>query len=309
MGQTLTMEEDYAAPTPSTTKRTPPPIFKELHREIMQVMHCDVFDGGMFEFGRQLSPKFFVKHNIMMGAHPPGMDPRNSYDQYEFEATFQQSDGNMALHGQMTNDGTLMGQHIQKVSEALSLKTFCMVRQDPSTKESQVVSQHDSNYEGRTFAANLHFQNPSKWEASYVQALNPYWALGTQLGYSASKAKSALMFGARYSADGHTFVMKTGHPSAMSPFTTSAHYVRKITPKVSVGSEVNYVSATKESHCSVGWKYNLLNSVITSNIDSAGVIKTVYEQQLNPSMIFSWAAEINHRTSESKFGVKFQMQM
>ena len=128
-----------------------PVKYEELQREIMMSLKADHFEGGRFDFNKQLNQKFFLSHSVHMGALEVPAQGNQIIKipnaTYEFGANVV--DTNYMLVGRVLTDGRVSGRLKYDFTDALSAKL--QTSKEPGFSQVMV----DLDYKGLDSQAQL----------------------------------------------------------------------------------------------------------------------------------------------------------
>ncbi|KAL8771344.1 MAG: hypothetical protein Q9209_003250 [Squamulea sp. 1 TL-2023] len=293
-----------------------PGTFENINREVSKDVFLTnfMFTGLRAEWNKPISnsPIFQLSHQLSMGA--PGMSP------YTFSALYGSS--KVFLQGTMENDGSLAARSNYRWSDSLITKTNAQIQ------SSQSMLSIENDYSGRDFTASLKAMNPSIIEggvkgifiASYLQSVTSRLALGIEGVWQRVAMNSApeaiLSYGARYKGSDWiaSLQMQSEGPQGS---VVSSSYWRKLTDKVSVGTDLNLQFAPglsgqgglmggglqKEGSASAGAKYEFRASTFRAQVDSKGRLSCLLEKTILPAMRVTFAGEMDHLKQQAKVGV------
>jgi len=298
-GASLMPPAAQAAAAPAVAEKTdymelPRPVkYEELQREMLMSLKPDVFEGGRFDYNKQLNQKFFLSHSLFMGnIEVPAQGAqiiKIPTSTYEFGANVV--DQNYMLVGRILTDGRMSGRIKYDLNDMFSAKL-------QTTKEqgfSQVMVDVDVtgvDYQGQVKVGNGEF-----YGCNYLQSVTPTLSLGGEGFWLGGQKKSGVGFAARYAND------KTVATAQLA--TTglcSLTYCTKVSEKAMLASDFMWNWNARQASASVGYDYILRQCRLRGRIDNHGVVTAFLEERLNVGLNLIISAEIDHVNKNSKFG-------
>jgi mitochondrial import receptor subunit TOM40 len=197
-----------ATADPPAKKRTafldlPTPVkYEELQREIMMSLKADHFEGGRFDFNKQLNQKFFLSHSVFMGSIEVPAQGNQIIKipnaTYEFGANVV--DTNYMLVGRALTDGRVSGRLKYDFSDALSAKL--QTSKEPGFSQVMV----DLDYKGLDTQAQVKLGNGGFYGVNYLQSVTDHLSLGGEGFWLGGQKKSGVGFAGRYAEIGRAHV-------------------------------------------------------------------------------------------------------
>ncbi|KAI4127825.1 MAG: hypothetical protein LQ338_003005 [Usnochroma carphineum] len=293
-----------------------PGTFENINREVSRDVSLNnfMFTGLRAEWNKPISnnPIFQLSHQLSMGAQ--GMSP------YTFSALY--GSNRVFLQGTMENDGSLVARSNYRWNNSLVTKTNAQIQ------SGQSMLSIENDYSGKDFTASLKGMNPNIIEgglkgifiASYLQSVTPSLALGLEAVWQRvamnSSPEALLSYGARYKGSDWiaSLQMQTEGPQGSG---ISSSFWRKLTDKVSVGTDLNLQFAPglsgqgglmggglqKEGSASAGAKYEFRASTFRAQVDSKGRLSCLLEKTILPAVRVTFAGEMDHLKQQAKIGV------
>ena len=131
-------------------------------------LKADHFEGGRFDFNKQLNQKFFLSHSIFMGSIEVPAQGNQIIKipnaTYEFGANVV--DTNYMLVGRVLTDGRMSGRLKYDISDALSAKL--QTSKEPGFSQVMV----DLDYKGLDTQAQLKLGNGQFYGVNYLQSVS-----------------------------------------------------------------------------------------------------------------------------------------
>ena len=160
-------------------------------------LKADHFEGGRFDFNKQLNQKFFLSHSVFMGSIEVPAQGNQIIKipnaTYEFGANVV--DQKYMLVGRALTDGRLSGRLKYDFNDAISAK----IQTSKEPGFSQVMM--DLDYKGLDCQAQLKLGNGQFYGVNYLQSVSDALALGGEGFYLGGQRKSGVGFAARYNDD------------------------------------------------------------------------------------------------------------
>jgi hypothetical protein len=314
-GYVPALAEGVDAQYENANKRPNPGQFDMRESESRKILNVDVFEGMRFDWQNQLSPKFFMGHNIWMGAPPPphpGAPPGTPGGPpytYHFSSTL--ATDVLQVLGRMGTDGVLDARIYQQVTPNLLARIEAQV--SPTFEKG---SQHSANalvdYKGEDYCLNFLMGGGMMLGMSYFQSLTNKLAMGGKLTYHGKRKACVIDASAKWTDPTYSFCgsysmnqLQTQDPRAPLHLATM-QYVRKVNSRTGLGSELVYIMNNGELRVNFGGEFNLKQSRFQTNIDQSGRIKSSLETIIAPILKLVLTAEMSHATDEYKFGFGLQ---
>ena len=273
----------------------PTPVkYEELQREIMMSLKADHFEGGRFDFNKQLNQKFFLSHSVFMGSIEVPAQGNQIIKipnaTYEFGANVV--DANYMLVGRALTDGRVSGRLKYDFSDALSAKL--QTSKEPGFSQVMV----DLDYKGLDTQAQLKLGNGGFYGVNYLQSVSDVLSLGGEGFWLGGQKKSGVGFAARY-ADDKT--VATGQRRDDRPRVLDVHRQGERQQRCWRPIPMWNWNA-RQAQASVGYDYILRQSRLRGRVDNNGVVSAFLEERLNAGFTLTFSAEIDHANKNHKFG-------
>ncbi|PFH37461.1 putative eukaryotic porin [Besnoitia besnoiti] len=303
----------------SPTRSTIPVPYEQFSREWMAVAGQDNFDGFRLEATKQVNKVLTANHTFMLGTQT-----KEGGCSYSFGPTLvigepdeaAQQEGQMPSFfgmARMNSDGFLQARFIKAITKTFDVKfnSNSSLNEDARDKAMYEIS---FDKLGSDWAANLKLAWQGTWilNGLFSQVITPKLQLGGELTWVAATGISMGSFGARYTADeNNTITCQVGvGPDFSSPmgfasdvYSTKAQYVRKVTDRLSMGTELEYSHPDMSSAMRVGWQYLFRQARVQGLVDTAGRV-SMFAQDYNG---FGLSGMIDYWHGDYKFG--FQMNV
>ncbi|EPT24696.1 eukaryotic porin, putative [Toxoplasma gondii ME49] len=300
--------------------RAPIPVpYEQFSREWMAVAGQDNFDGFRLEATKQVNKVLTANHTFMLGTQS-----KEGGCSYSFGPTLvigepdeaAQQEGQMPNFfgmARMNSDGFLQARFIKAISKTFDIKfnSNSSISEDAKDKSMYEVS---FDKMGSDWAANLKLAWQGTWilNGLFSQVITPKLQLGGELTWVAATGISMGSVGARYGFnENNTVTCQIGvGPDFSSPmgfandvYSTKAQYVRKVTDRLSMGTELEFTHPDMSSAMRVGWQYLFRQARVQGLVDTAGRV-SMFAQDYNG---FGLSGMIDYWHGDYKFG--FQMNV
>jgi len=247
--------------------------FEMFSREWQNMSQQDNWDGFRIEAANQVTKWVQAAHTLFLGTQL-----RECQYLYQFGPVFQSDDQRTMLVARAGLDGAVNGRAIQKVGSAMELKAS-----SNSHLKDQVRNMHEGSFEFSgndwTIAAKLAWQGTWLLGGAFTQRVMPSVHLGGDLTLVAVNGVTSIgQIGLRYSENRDVLVATLSRtPDPKSPTGTNLHegrlhYVRKLTDRLSLGSEFKYSHPDKESSFQLAYEYTFRNARVQGLLDTDGKV-------------------------------------
>jgi mitochondrial import receptor subunit TOM40 len=270
-----------------------PVKYEELQREIMMSLKADHFEGGRFDFNKQLNQKFFLSHSVLLGSIEVPAQGNQIIKipnaTYEFGANVV--DAKYMLVGRLLTDGRMSGRIKYDVSDALSAKL--QTSKEPGF--AQVM--FDLDFKGSDTQAQMKLGNGQFYGVNYLQSVTGTLSLGGEGFWLGGQKKSGVGLAARY-ADNRS----VGTAQLATTGLVSLTYTTKVSEKAMLASDFMWNWNARQTQASVGYDYILRQSRLRGRVDNSGTVSVFLEERLNAGFTLCYSAEIDHANKNHKFG-------
>ena len=278
----------------ATTPDLPLPVkYEELQREIMMSLKADHFEGGRFDFNKQLNQNFFLSHSVLLGSIEVPAQGNQIIKipnaTYEFGANVV--DAKYMLVGRVLTDGRMSGRIKYDVSDALSAKL--QTSKEPGF--SQVM--FDLDFRGSDTQAQIKLGNGQFYGPNYLQSVTGTLSLGGEAFWLGGQKKSGVGLAARY-AD----IRSVATAQLATTGLVSLTYTSKVSEKAMLASDFMWNWNARQAQASVGYDYILRQSRLRGRVDNSGTVSVFLEERLNTGFTLCYSAEIDHANKNHKFG-------
>lgn len=291
--------DEPSAETTAKPDDTAPVQFEMFNREWQGLGLQDNWDGFRLEAANQVTPHMQAAHTLFLGTQL-----RECGYIYQFGPAFQSADGKTMLVARTGLDGAVNGRVIQKVGSSVELKASS----NSHLKESQ-RNMHEGSVEltgsDWTGSGKLAWQGAWLLGGSFTQRIVPSLHLGGDLTLVAANGVTIGQVGARYAHGRDIFTATASRtPDPKSPIGANLHevrmhYLRKITERLSVGSEFKYSHPDKESGMSLASEYTFRQARVQGLLDTEGKVSCCVSDFTG----FGFSGMIDYVRGDYKFGV------
>lgn len=280
-----------------------PVQFEMFTREWQGLSQQDNWDGFRIEAGISVTKWLQAAHTLFLGTQL-----RECGYIYQFGPAFQSEDQRTVLVARAGLDGAVNGRIIQKVGTAGEFKASSNSHlKDPQR------NMHEGSFEYTgtdwTMAAKLCWQGAWLVGGAFSQRLTPSLHAGGDLTLVAVNGVTSIgQIGCRYAAGRDVFTASLSRApepqQGRNLHEWRLHHVRKVTERVSLGSEYRYSHPNKESGLQFGYEYTFRNAKVQGLLDTAGRVSCVVSDFTG----FGFSGMIDYVRGDYKFGVLMHVQ-
>ncbi|CAE6932193.1 TOM40-1 [Symbiodinium sp. CCMP2592] len=306
--QSRVVRAEEAAPpsSPVETKPAEPPApspeepavqFEMIHREFQNISMQDNWDGFRIEAQKKVTDCLQATHSLFLGTRL-----RECGYLYQFGPAFQSPDGRTMLVARTGLDGGVTGRLIQKLGSSWELK---------GSSGSDLKDPQRNMYEGaleysgpeRAFGGKVAWQGYWLAGGSYVQKIMPQLQLGGDLTVVAVNSVTSVgQVGMRFTEGKHVFsaiLTRALGGSASIMHELKMQYVRKVTERLSLGTEYKLSYPDKESGLTMAYEYLFRNARIQGLVDTDGKVSC----SVSDISGFGFSGMIDYGRGDYKFGM------
>jgi mitochondrial import receptor subunit TOM40 len=276
-----------------------PVQFENFSREWQGVSQQDNWDGFRLEGANQVTKHLQAAHTLFLGTQL-----RESGYIYQFGPAFQSEDGRTMLVARTGLDGAVNGRVIQKLGSRWELKASS----NSHLKDAQ-RNMHEGSveYTGSDWTAGGKLMYQGAWllGAAYTQRVIPSLQLGGDLTLVVQNLVTIGQIGARWTQGKDIFTASLSRtPDPKSPFGGNLHecrlqYLRKVTERLSLGSEFKYSHGDQESGSSLAYEYTFRQARVQGLLDTEGKVSCCVSDFTG----FGFSGSIDYFRGDYKFGV------
>ena len=262
-----------------------PGAYEELNQEASIILRPNLIDGMQFNLNAPMSESFAMGSSMEMGCN-------DRPSQFAFNAHYY-TNRIVMISRSTPSDGRVNGRIFLNHTPALTSKIIADVGPQPDSSKFS----WDLDYRGSDYSSQLKVASGGIMAVSYLQSITPSLALGGEGFHQNKSGFSAITLAGKYKLAQGTASMSV---SSFGPIIAS--YVHRVTPKVAFASELFLDSRTRDSHLTVGYRFDLKSAVVIGNIDSTGRVAATLEERINPALSLILSGELFHQKEEYKFG-------
>lgn len=290
-------------PVPGTVPSDPssraPIQYEHFAREWGGLSSQDNFDGFRLEAGKQVAKNLQASHTLFLGTTAGGA----GYI-YQFGPTFQSEDARTVLVGRIGLDRGVTGRLIQKLGDSMELKAN--IHSSLKTPQ-QNMYEVATDYCGSDWCAAAKLAWQSTWilNGGFAQVVTPNLHLGAETTWIAMNGGASIgAVGMRWAKGKDVF---TGTLCRQPDFKTGAmnqqgqvkmQYVRRVTDRLSLGSEFEYSHPDMESSMRMAYEYTFRQARVQGLVDTAGRVSAM----VSDFMGFGLSGQIDYARGDYKFG-------
>jgi mitochondrial import receptor subunit TOM40 len=261
----------------------------------------DNWDGFRIEAANQVTKFLQAAHTLFLGTQL-----RECGYIYQFGPAFQSEDQRTMLVARAGLDGSVNGRAIQKVGSCVELKASSNSHlKDPQR------NMHEGSFEftgaDSTWTGKLAWQGAWLFGGAMTQRIMPSVQLGGDLTLVKVNGMTSIgQVGARWTPTNRdiftTAFSRT--PDPKSPTGANIHecrlhYVRKLTDRLSLGTEFKYSHPDKESGLQLAYEYTFRQARVQGLLDSDGKVSCCVSDFTG----FGFSGMIDYARGDYKFGV------
>lgn len=301
VGATDFGESPEAASAPRVDN-TAPVHFEQFSREWQQISGQDNFDGFRIEAANQVTKHLQAAHTLFLGTQ---LRPEQYI--YQFGPAFQSEDQRTMLVARCGLDGGVNGRMVQRLGTG-----FQLTAASHSHLAEQQRNMHEASleYTGGSFTlgGKAAWQGAWLFGASCTKRLFPQLQLGGDLTVVAVQGIMPIMqAGLRYSEGKNIFGASIsrspgqngppGQPSWAHECRLS--FVRRVTERLSLGTEYKLTAPDKDSGLSMGYEYSFRQARVQGLLDTDGKVSCCVSDFVG----FGFSGMIDYFRGDYKFGV------
>jgi len=274
--------------------------FEMFSREWQQMSQQDNFDGFRIEASSQVTKHLQAAHTLFLGTQL-----RECGYIYQFGPVFQTENQKTLMVARVGLDGGVNGRVIRKFDSGFELKASSNShRKDPQR------NMHESSleYTGKdwTFATKLAWQGAWLGGGSFTQRILPSLQLGGDLTFVAVNNIMMIgQLGMRWSEGKDVLTMSLNQqPNPKSPvgaglYEFRAQYLRRLSDRLSLGTEFKYTHPDKDSSLSLAYEYAFRNARLQGLLDADGRVSCCVSDYQG----LGFSGMIDYVRGDYKFGV------
>uniref|UniRef100_A0A7S2LQI7 Mitochondrial import receptor subunit TOM40 homolog n=1 Tax=Zooxanthella nutricula TaxID=1333877 RepID=A0A7S2LQI7_9DINO len=293
------MSPEGGAP-PAAPGAEPPLQFEMFSREWQQLSQQDNFDGFRIEAVTQVTKYLQAAHTLFLGTQL-----RECGYIYQFGPVFQSEGGRTVMVARAGLDGGVSGRIIQKFGTGFEVKASS---QTNLKNQQQNIHDAAAEYTGKdwTCGAKLAWQGAWLAGGSFTQRLLPSLQLGGDLTCVAvNNLMTIWQLSARWTEGKNVFTAGLNRqPDPKSPVGANLHeirlqYVRKLSDRLSLGTEFKLSHPDKDSGLSMGYEYAFRNARVQGLLETDGRVSCCVSDYQG----LGFSGMIDYVQGNYKFGV------
>lgn len=258
----------------------------------------DNFDGFRIEAQNKVTDFLQASHTLFLGTQM-----RECGYIYQFGPFFQTQDGRTMLVARAGLDGGVNGRLVQKVGASWEVKASSNSNlKDPQRNMHEASVEYTGSQ--RTFAAKLAFQGAPIVGGSFTQKIMSSLQLGGDVTVIPVNGLTMIgQMGLRWSQGKDVFnaaLSRTPDPRSGSQMTECRlQYMRRVTERLSLGSEFKYSHPDRESGLQMAYEYLFRNARVQGLLDTDGKVSCCVQDFTG----YGFSGMIDYARGDYKFGV------
>lgn len=283
----------------ATPAEEPTVQFEMLNREWQNMAQQDNWDGFRLEGANQVTKCLQAAHTLFLGTQL-----RECGYIYQFGPAFQSEDQRTMLVARAGLDGAVNGRAIQKLGQCLELKGSSNSHLgDP--KRNMHEGSFEYNGMRSAWGAKVAWQGAWLLGGAWTQRIVPSLTVGGDMTFVMVNGIMPIgQVGARWQEGKDIFTAAVSRQPDPSSFMQKnlyefrLHYVRKITERLSLGSEFKF-SSDKESGMEMAYEYTFRNARVQGLLDTDGKVSCCVSDFTG----VGFSGSIDYAKGDYKFGV------
>jgi len=288
-----------------------PGTYEGMAGQAKAVLNPDVFDGCRIEYVIPHAQTLISSHCLWMGS---SVIPGGGLYQGGTTWVIDEEAGAFAI-SRMDHNGRLDVQAVLPLFDGFSTKlqlhtpigtlnpfgeTNKAAMMDPSQAAQGVL---DMDIKANDYSINCRMGKandgqPPFVSINYLQHITSTICLGAEGFYHSASKKSAIGFGGKWTGEDDFFTATIG-PSLQ---TISCDYLRKVTDRVNLATELTLNYGAVEATAMVGAEFTMRTSKLTMKCDQSGKIGSLLELMIAPGAAFLLTADLDNSSGEHKVG-------
>lgn len=279
--------------------------FENFSKEWQQLSQQDNFDGFRLEAMNSVNKYMQAAHTLFLGTQlrPDGYI-------YQFGPQFASENGRTVLFSRIGLDRGVNGRFIQKLGTGTEFK----INSNSHLKDSQ-RNMHEVSLEsgGQHWAGGLKmvWQGLPLFQGAASLRLHPCFSIGGDcMLIPVNGGTTITQAGIRYAGDQDLLSACVARaPDQKNPGAAKhvhelkMQYVRKVSPRLSLGTECKFNLEEKESGLQMGYEYTMNAARVQGLLDTDGKVSCVVMDYSN----FGFSGMIDYARGEYKFGVQMNI--
>jgi mitochondrial import receptor subunit TOM40 len=297
--------EDFGQGAGGPVSGDKPVKFEDLAKEWQQASSLENFDGFRIEAAKSVTKHLQTSHSLFLGT-----SMRENQYIYQVGPSFVSDRGRTQLMGRYDMDGSVNGRLVHKLGEDTEVKASAL---------SSLRDPHKNVYEfslettGRdwTGVAKLGWQGTWLLNGNFTQEITRNLTLGTELMWLSVNGASIGSLGVRYTRGTDIFHalytrspdFKSGPQAKGSVNALKMCYARKVSDRLTLGSEYELTLEDCSSSMKAGYEYSFRHARVQGTVDSAGKVACF----VTDFMGFGFSGLVDFARGDYKFGFLFHI--
>lgn len=259
--------------------------YDELNQDATVILRPNVIEGLSFNFNAPVSDSFMLGSGIDLGA-------KDCSGTFALTANYFTNRLVMLSRTTPTN-GRINGRIFINHCPSFTTKAVADVGIEPDSSRVSC----DFDYRAARSSSQIKLATGRVIAFNHLHSLSPNFAIGAEALVQARSGFCAMTFALKHDNSSHTTSLSL---ATFGPLVAS--YVRKVNKKVSFATEFFMDMRTKESHVTLGYRFDLLTATVVGHVDSVGRVAATLEERVNPALALSLSAELDHTRENHRFG-------
>jgi mitochondrial import receptor subunit TOM40 len=261
------------------------------------------FEGARFSFSKPVGQHMQLQHQLQLGKEPS----------YHFSPTYvgtlrqvSPQETFPVVMADMDHKGSLMTQVIHEFSRSFRTR-FQVQTEQAEYKALQVEAEYSgSDFSLGAKAVNVDLLRGSGiWVVNYLQKITSKLALGGECMYQRGPGGEQAIpsFAGRYTGSSGWMATSTISPMGM----LEASYFHEYSPRLQLATTLDVNLATAGAVASVGFQTAFKTAAVRGQVNTNGVVTSVYEKQLAPAVNLLISLVLDHVKGDNSVGVALQI--
>lgn len=262
-----------------------PGAYDELSQEATLILRPNLIEGLSFNFNAPLSEAFSLGSSVDMGS-------KERPSLFAFNANYYTNKLVMISRSTPSN-GRVNARVFVNHTPALTTKLVADVGPEPDSSRISC----DFDYRATRSSSQLKLASGRILALSHLHGITPTISVGGEAFLQARAGFSAVTLAAKYKDASRSASLSL---ATFGPVIVS--YVRNVNPKVSFATELFVDARTRESHVTLGYRFDLSTSTVIGHVDSTGKVAATLEERINPALTLTLSGELDHAKESHNFG-------
>ncbi|KAF7456161.1 mitochondrial import receptor subunit TOM40 [Cryptosporidium felis] len=273
--------------------------FENFSMETQNMFQRESFDGFRAEFGKLITRNLQTSYSLFLGT-----SGQKGYS-YQFGPSYQKLSGRTLILGRINDEGTVSG----RISKMFGEKVEGRVSVSSSlSDESRNMGEVSVDYNGSesSYSFKAAYQGILLLNGLFSQVITNRLQLGGELTWITANDSSIMSLGSRYCLGKNVFYNQiTRQPDFTNIgrifrniHTIKSSFYRKVSNRLSLGSEVEVSVPSYDSVLRFGYDYLFKTARIQGMIDTSGKVSL----QCQDSKGFGISGTLDYIRNDYKFG-------